>query len=615
MNDRTIHIGGAAAHAFDSQAAIPQLLTVPRMDYFVMDCLAEMTISSLARLRETDPNFQGFAADFVDARLGPCLREILSRKITVVANCGGLNPPAAAAAIEAKAAALGLSPKVAFVEGDDILPRLDEVWPERPCDMFYGGAFPESPASANVYLGAFPIAQALAAGADIVVTGRVADSALCLGILIHEFGWTATDFDRLAAGTLIGHLMECGQQVTGGTFTDWRDVPDWTNIGWPVAECRADGSCVITKPEGTGGLVTPATVAEQMLYEVSDPQTYYVADVTADFSQVRLEQVGPHRVRVCGAIGHPPTATYKGAVTWLDGWRGVALHPVIGLDAAAKAERQSRAFLERTRRLLRDRNMGEFRAVNLELLGAESAYGDHGRRRDTREVVARITAEHVDRAAVELFMREQQSLLSAMAVGATNVQGGAISAVVRLFSGLADKARVPIRVTCAGRTESAPPAASGALTPSDLVRPPLPASPTDVDADCEVRLIDLAWVRSGDKGNLFNVAVIARRPEYLPYLAAALTPERVAAWYDHVFEPGAKKRVDRYAVPGVSAINFVVHESLGGGGYGSMRMDSVAKGMGQQILEMPIPVSRPLAQTLEGKNRDLGAGLEYDGTP
>jgi hypothetical protein len=615
MSDKVIHIGGAAAHTFESQAAIPQLLGAAKLDYMVMDCLAEMTISSLARQREADPSFPGFSADFVDARLAPNLREILARGIKVAANCGGLNPRAAAQAIEARAAAQGLNAKVAFVEGDDILPLLDVVWPTRPTDMFYGQAFPQTPASANVYLGAFPIARALAAGADIVVTGRVADSALCLGILIHEFGWSPEDYDRLAAGTLIGHLMECGQQVSGGTFTDWRDVPDWANIGYPIAECRADGTCVITKPEGTGGLVSPATVAEQMLYEVSDPQAYYVADVTADFSAVKMEQVGADRVRVSGAIGHAPTATYKAAVTWLDGWRGVALHPVIGLDAAAKAERQSLAFLERTRRLLRDRNMGEFRETNLELLGAESAYGGHARRRDSREVVARISAEHADRAAIDLFMREQMSLMSAMAVGATNFQGGAVTAVVRLFSGLADKAAVPVSITFDGRTEQTEGALAGDFTLGDLVRPILPAAPSDIDPAAEVSVLDLAWVRSGDKGNLFNVGVIARKPEYLPYLAAALTPEPVAAWYDHVFEAGAAKRVDRYGVPGVSAINFVVHESLGGGGYGSLRMDSVAKGMGQQILEFPVAVSRSLASALEGRNATVGEGLAYEGPP
>jgi hypothetical protein len=615
MSERIVYIGGAAAHAVDSQVAIPQLLTAAKMDYFIMDCMAEMTIASLVRMRETDKSFDGFDTDFVEARLAPHLREILARKIKVVANCGGLNPRSCARAIEASAAALGLSPKVAYVEGDDILGRLDEIWPERPRDMFSGGPFPAHPASANVYLGGFPIAQALATGADIVVTGRVADSALCLGALIHEFGWKPTEFDKLAAGTLIGHLMECGQQVTGGTFTDWRDVPDWTNIGYPIAECRADGTCVIAKPEGTGGLITPATVAEQMLYEVSDPQAYYVADATADFSQVRLEQVGVNRVRVSGCVGRAPTRTYKATVTWLDGWRGVALHPVIGLDAVAKAERQSRAFLERTRRLLRDRNMGEFRKTNLELVGAESAYGAHGRRRDAREVMARISAEHENRTAVDLFMREQRSLLSAMAVGATNVQGGTVIPVVRLFSGLVDKSRVSVQVTFGGKTEPGPAAYAGDFNLADLPRAQLAPAPADADAGSTVPLIDLAWVRSGDKGNLFNVAVIARRPEYLPYLTAALTPEHVAQWYEHVFDPGAPHRVDRYAVPGVSAINLIVHDALGGGGHGSMRMDNVAKGMGQQVLEMPIAVTPSIARALADANRDLGAGLEYEGTP
>jgi hypothetical protein len=614
MTDRIVRIGGAAAHAWDSQTAIPQLLRAPRLDYLVMDCLAEMTISSLARTRETDPNFAGFSADFVDQRLAPCLREILARGVKVVANCGGLNPRACAESIASAAAAQGLSPKVAFVEGDDVLPQLDAIRAAAPRDMFTGAAFPAQPASANVYLGAFPIAQALKAGADIVVTGRVADSALSLGALIAEFGWTATDYDLLGAGTLIGHLMECGQQVTGGTFTDWRDVPDWADIGYPIAECRADGTCVITKVDGTGGLVSPGTVAEQMCYEVSDPQAYHVADVACDFSQVRMVQQGENRVQVSGALGRAPTATYKALITWLDGWRGVALHPIIGLDAAAKADRQARAFVERMRRLLRDRNMEEWRASNIEILGAEAAYGDHSRRRDAREVIARITVEHPERAAVDLFVREQQSLMCAMSVGGTNLLPAMVSPVVRLFSGLVDKTQVPVSVTFGGRTEPAAGAVAGDFDLASVPRPPAPPAPTDIAEGAAVPLLALAWVRSGDKGDLFNVAAIARRPDYLPYIAAALTPERVADWYGHVFNPGAPRRVDRYVMPGVCALNFVVHNSLGGGGYASMRLDSVAKGMGQQLLEIPIPVSRRLADQLSGAMDGVGQGLAYAGT-
>jgi hypothetical protein len=613
MSERIVRIGGAAAHAWDSMTAIPQLLRAPKLDYLVMDCLAEMTISSLARAREVDPAFAGFNADFVDQRLGPCLRDILGRGIKVAANCGGLNPRACAEAITAAARAQGLSPKVAYIEGDDVMPQIEAVRAASPGDMFTGKAFPERPASANVYLGGFPIAQALKAGADIVVTGRVADSALSLGILIAEFGWTETDFDLLCAGTLIGHLMECGQQVTGGTFTDWRDVPDWADIGYPIAECRADGTCVITKVEGTGGLVTPATVAEQMCYEVSDPQAYHVADAACDFSQVRMVQEGKDRVRVSGAVGRAPTPTYKALITWMDGWRGVALHPIIGLDAAAKAERQAGAFIERTRRMLRDRNMEPWRGEHVEILGAEAAYGDHGRRRDAREVVARMSVEHPDKAAVDLFLYEQRSLMCAMSVGSTNLLPATATPVVRLFSGLLDKAAVEVRVTCDGRTEPAPGAFRGDFDLAAVPRPEFPAPPADIAAGATVPLLALAWVRSGDKGDLFNVAAIARRPEYLPYIAAALTPEKVAQWYGHVFNPGARRRVDRYLLPGISAVNCVVHEALGGGGYGSMRLDSVAKGMGQQLLEFPVPVSRALADQLAGAMEGVGQGLAYAG--
>ena len=187
------------------------------------------------------------------------------------------------------------------------------------------------------YTGAFPIAAALAGGADIVVTGRAVDSALALGALIHEFGWGPDDFDLLAAGTLAGHLLECSAQVTGGTFTDWRDVPDWAGIGMPIGECRADGGLVITKPEGTGGLVSIGTVSEQLLYEVSDPQRYYVADVICDFTDVQLAQVGPDRVEVSGARGLGRTDTYKASLTYDAGWRASAIIPIIGLEAAAKA--------------------------------------------------------------------------------------------------------------------------------------------------------------------------------------------------------------------------------------------------------------------------------------
>ena len=189
--------------------------------------------------------------------------------------------------------------RVAAIDGDDLLPRVDELRAAGIRDMFSDAPFPECEiTSCNAYLGALPIAEALSRGADIVVTGRVVDSALVLGPLIHEFGWKSDDYDRLAAGTAAGHLLECGAQVSGGTFTDWRDVPNWSDAGFPIGECHADGTIVITKPTGSGGLVSVGTVAEQLLYEVGDPQAYLVPDVTCDFSGIALKDVGPNRVEV-----------------------------------------------------------------------------------------------------------------------------------------------------------------------------------------------------------------------------------------------------------------------------------------------------------------------------
>jgi hypothetical protein len=224
-----------------------------------------------------------------------------------------------------------------------------------------------------------------------VITGRVVDSALALGPLIHEFGWDAHDYDSLAAGTLAGHLLECGAQVTGGTFTDWRSVPAWENIGFPIGECHADGSLVITKPAGTGGLVNVGTVAEQLLYEVSDPADYIVTDVRCDFSHVKLEEIGADRVRVCGARGFAPTETYKVCITYDDGWRAIAYQPLIGEDATAKAERQAAALFARTRVLLRARGLRDFTATSCIVIGAERSFGAHAQPGGGREVICKLS--------------------------------------------------------------------------------------------------------------------------------------------------------------------------------------------------------------------------------
>ncbi len=399
---KTVRIGGGSAFFIDSAMAVPQLLKAGG-DYIILDYLAEGAMGLLGRAKLADPK-AGFPSDFMDVHIGPFLSQIATSGTRIAANAGGVNPLALAEKLRARISELGLNIPVSVIHGDDLMDRLSDLADTR--DMFTGTPFPQAGVtSCNAYLGAFPIAAAFAKGAQIVITGRVVDSALALGALIHEFGWKADELDKLSAGTLIGHLIECGPQVTGGTFTDWRDVDGWATIGAPIAECQADGSCIVTKPEGTGGLVSVGTVAEQMLYEVSDPQAYFVPDVACDFSAVRIEQAGENRVHVSGARGNPPPATLKACATWDDGWRAVAYQPLIGPAARERATKQAAALFERGSLMLRGRNMADWRRTEAVLIGSEE------------EVIAKLVVEHDEMLAVQMFLREQFAAISAMSPG------------------------------------------------------------------------------------------------------------------------------------------------------------------------------------------------------
>jgi hypothetical protein len=317
---KTIRIGGASGYWGDSDMALPQFLKAGGLNYIVFDYLAEITMSILARQRAKDPA-QGYAADFVSL-LKPHLKEIKRQGVKILSNAGGVNPRACGDATRAAVKAAGLDLKVAVVEGDDLIARAEELGAAR--EMFSGETFParEKIVSINAYLGAFPIAEALKRGADIVITGRTVDSAVTLGACIHEFGWSKDQADLLSAGSLCGHILECGAQATGGNYTDWESVAEtlW-DIGYPIADVTASGRFTITKAKGSGGAVTVGTVGEQMLYEIGDPQAYVLPDVVCDFSGVKIEQAGKDRVTVSGAQGLPAPDTYKVSATYEDGFR------------------------------------------------------------------------------------------------------------------------------------------------------------------------------------------------------------------------------------------------------------------------------------------------------
>jgi hypothetical protein len=584
MTREVVKIGGASGFWGDTALAVPQLLGA-ELDYLVFDYLAEVTMSILAAQRAKDPD-SGYATDFVQIMMREALPTLKQRGIRVVANAGGVNPLACRDALLALAGELGIALKVGVVLGDDLRARADEFTAAGVTEMFSGATFPKRVASINAYLGAFPIARALDAGCDVVITGRCVDSAVTLGVLIHEFGWTGQQFDLLAQGTLAGHLIECGAQGTGGLFTDWEQVPDWENIGFPIIEAFADGRFVITKAAGTGGLVTPASVAEQMLYEIGDPRAYIVPDVVCDFTEVRMVQAGDARVEVSGAVGRMPTDSVKVSATFADGYRNTGFLTIAGEQAPAKARRTGQALLARMSTMLAARGLPPFSETRLEVLGAEDMYGAHARP-DAREVVLKLAAKSTSKDSLELFAREFAPAATSMAPGTLGLVGGRPSPtpVVRLFSFLWPKRKLAIEIDVQGERSGV------ALAPGEaLDLESLPPARRHTDAAIAptsqmLPLIALAHGRSGDKGDKANIGIVARRPEHLAWLSAWLTPERVAAHFAH----RAPSQVERFDLPGTGAINFLLHDVLGGGGMASLHTDNLAKAYAQVLLAMQVP--------------------------
>jgi hypothetical protein len=595
VDGRIVRIGGASGAWGDSPRAIPQLLGGP-VDYLMMDYLAEVSMSLLARARLKAPE-AGFPPDFV-AYLKGSLNDIARRGVKVVSNAGGVNPKGCAAALQAIVDELGLALRIATVEGDDVIPIIEALRAEGVREASSGAPLPPRLLTANAYLGALPIKAALDRGAEIVITGRCADSALALGILMHEFGWTANDHDLLAAGSLVGHLLECGAQGVGGLHTDWEKVPNWENIGYPLAECRADGTFVLTKPDNTGGLVIPGSVAEQALYEIGDPAAYILPDIIADFSHVRLIQDGPDRVAVSGARGRPPTTQYKVSATYQDGYRAMATVSIVGPDAAAKAERTGEALIARARLAFAERGLPDFTATHIEALGAEASYGAGSRARASREVLLRLVVVHKDAKCLDLFARELGSVGISFAPGTTGIYTGRPKPApqIRLFTLFIDKTRLaaPI-VSLAGESFTvAVPVGVAEDTPPPI--PPVDEAPRDRGEEVEVPLIRLALARSGDKGDSANIAIIARHPALVSVIRRAVTPERMAEHFRHL----VAGPVRRFEAPGLNAFNFLLQNALGGGGMASLRIDPQGKAYGQMALEMIVSVPADLLNSIDG---------------
>jgi hypothetical protein len=422
---KRVRIGNGCGFWGDNLDAPVLLAEGGRLDYLTLEYLAELTMSILALQKQRDPQ-SGYATDFLDVLPRLTLSLQGQPGLKVVTNAGGMNPRACAARAREVLRRAGLSARrVAVVTGDDLLPRLDELLAAgHPLTNLDTGEPLDSVrarvVSANAYLGSPPVADALRGGADLVITGRVADAALTLAPAAHELGWAWDDWDRLSAGTVAGHLIECGAQATGGLWCNWQELDDLGGVGYPLVEVEPDGSFVLTKPPGTGGAVNRETVAEQLLYEVGDPTAYLTPDVVADFTSVRLEQEGPDRVRVSGASGRPATDTYKVSIAYRDGYSASGTLVIAGPAAAAKARKCGEVLLARL-----ERAGCSPEHSNIECLGAgDSAPGMLRAPADVPEVVLRVSVRDARKAVVERFTKEFAPLVTSGPPGVTGYTTG-----------------------------------------------------------------------------------------------------------------------------------------------------------------------------------------------
>lgn len=558
-----VRIGNCSGFYGDRHAAMHEMLTGGDLDYLTGDYLAELTMLILGRDRLKHPE-RGYAKTFL-TQLEQCLGLARDQGVRIVANAGGLNPAGLADAVRELADRLGIPSRVAHVEGDDLLPRATELGLGTPL-------------TANAYLGGWGIAECLAGGADVVITGRVTDASLTVGPAAAHFGWARTDYDRLAGAVVAGHVTECGIQASGGNYAFFTEIPteQLLHPGFPLAEIHADGSSVITKHPGTGGLVSVDTVTAQLLYEVTGAR-YANPDVTARIDSIELSPDGPDRVRISGVTGEPPPPTCKVSLNSIGGFRNSTTFVLTGLDIEAKAE-LVRTQLEAALRV---------RPAELQWTLARTDHPDA----DTEETASALlhcvvrdpdpanVGRKFSAAGVELALASYPGFCVTAPPGDGQVYG--------VFTpGYVDATAVPHVAVHADGTRVDIPAASETLELAPAAEPalpePLPAGPTR-----RAPLGQIAGARSGDKGGSANVGVWVRTDEQWRWLAHTLTTEML----QKLLPETGQLPVTRHLLPKLRAVNFVIEGILGQGVAYQARFDPQAKGLGEWLrsrhLEIP----------------------------
>ncbi|MGI9621192.1 MAG: acyclic terpene utilization AtuA family protein [Acidimicrobiales bacterium] len=589
-----LRIGNASGYWGDDLDALARQIDGGPIDVVTMDFLAEITMSILQKQVDRNPA-AGFARDFVDQMRG-VMAAATERGVKIITNAGGVRPRACAEAIIAVGAELGLDPRVAMVAGDDLMADLAS-WQEAGIDlsnMDDGRRFSEvhdRVTSANAYFGAAPVVRALELGAQFIVTGRVTDTGLTVAPMIHHFGWDPHDWDRIASGTIAGHILECGAQSTGGNYTDWRDVSSFHDIGYPIVEVDEDGSFVVTKHEGTGGLVSVETVKEQLVYEMGDPKAYLTPDVVVDFTSIQLESDGPDRVRVSGLRGAPPTDLLKVSMSYEDGVKASGACMVSGPEARAKAESFSEILWHR---------LPTYEAKLTEYVGQDATWGRLAPAQEPSELYVRFGVRDHDPAKVREFSKTLMAMLLSGPPGVAATGGRPpVQDVVAYWPCLVPRSLCQAEIAVLG---GGPEVSESMLfegpTGDGSVGGPIPELSADTVAltgeSVTVPLREIAHGRSGDKGDTCNIGIIARDPRIYPLLVDTLTTERVKSEFEGI----AHGSVERFEVPNIWALNFLLHESLGGGGTLSLHIDAQGKTLSHALLSVEVDVDRAYLELL-----------------
>jgi hypothetical protein len=538
----------------------------------------------------------GYPQDFVQVVRSLTDYWAAGGKCRLIANAGGLNPLACAEACRQVLEQSGLpSMKIGVVSGDDVLKTLlaDSGNTVELNNLDDGRAIADVQTrlvTANAYLGCEGIVAALDQGADIVITGRVADPSMVLAACVHAFKWPLDDWPRLAQGTVAGHLLECGTQVSGGICTDWLDIPDPAHLGFPYVEIESSGRCVVTKPNGSGGIVSESTVKEQLVYEIGDPSRYISPDVQVSFLGLRVAQLAADRVEVVGALGNPKPTTLKVSATYADGYRAAGTLTIIGHRAGDKARRSAQIVLQRL-----EEAGCKFREVVVECLGTVASIPlPPGVIVTTTEfeTVLRIAVESEDQRAVEAFSQEMIPLVTAGAQGTTGYAEGRprVHSVFRYWPCLIDSSKAQPQVQIVTSQDCSASRSTRAIWPPS--RPQLEDqlaratqtwthNTTDTSStDLPRRLIDIAYGRSGDKGTGANVGILARKMRDYPQLVQWLTAQRVQQYFAAL----ELSSVERYELPNLGGLNFILRGAL----KRSSRNDAQGKALAQSLLAMPL---------------------------